>query len=121
MLSNLNETLGPWYRYESGTSMAAPAVSGTLALIQDYFTNTLHATPSPALLKAMLINGARPMGNYTYAVTNAINYQGWGLPNLPNSLPPGIDQSVGRSTAPLSSWIKARPTRWPPATARRIR
>ena len=75
-LSNLNQSLGtfnpapnptlsgqgPYYRYESGTSMAAADVSGVLALMMDYFTNTLHATPSPALLKAMLINGARPAG-----------------------------------------------------------
>jgi subtilisin-like proprotein convertase family protein len=95
VLSNLNETLAPWYRYESGTSMATPAVSGTLALIQDYFTNTLHATPSPALLKAMLINGARAVGNYNLVVTNAINYQGWGLPSLPDSLPPGLTNKTG--------------------------
>ena len=55
---------GPYYRYETGTSMSAADVSGVLALMQDYFTNGLHATPSPALLKAMLINGARPTGAY---------------------------------------------------------
>ncbi|HEU6449022.1 MAG TPA: S8 family serine peptidase [Verrucomicrobiae bacterium] len=93
VLQGLNETLAPWYRYESGTSMSAPAVSGFLALIQDYFTNTLHLTPSPALLKAMLVNGSRATGNYKYAVTNDINFQGWGVPNLTNSLPPGITNS----------------------------
>ena len=94
VLSNLNDSIGPWYRYESGTSMAAPAVSGTLALIQDYFTNTLAATPSPALLKAMLINGARADGNYTFTVTNDINFQGWGLPNIQNSVPPGLTNQL---------------------------
>ena len=94
VLSNLNETLAPYYRYESGTSMAAPAVSGTLALIQDYFTNTLHATPSPALLKAMLINGARAVGNYNFVVTNGINFQGWGQPNVPSSVPPGVTNQL---------------------------
>ena len=52
VLEGMNDSLGGWYRYESGTSMAAADVSGVLALMQDYFTNTLHATPSPALLKA---------------------------------------------------------------------
>ncbi len=94
VLSNLNETLAPYYRYESGTSMATPAVSGTLALIQDYFTNTLHTTPSPALLKAMLINGARAVGNYNFVVTNGINFQGWGQPNVPSSVPPGITNQL---------------------------
>ena len=85
--TNLNDPLGPYYRYETGTSMSAPAVSGVLALIQDFFTNTLHTTPSPALLKAMVINGARVVGNYTFAVTNNVNDQGWGLVNLANCLP----------------------------------
>ena len=70
--------------------MSAADVSGVLALMQDYFTNTLRVTPSPALLKAMLINGARPTGNYYFGLQNAINYEGWGLINLTNSLPPGI-------------------------------
>ncbi len=48
-----------YYRYETGTSMSAAGVSGVLALMEDYFTNTLSMTPSPALLKAMLINGSR--------------------------------------------------------------
>ena len=86
--SNLNNSLGPYYRFESGTSMAAADVSGVLALLEDFFIN--HSTmtnPSPALLKAMLINGARPTGAYNLQVNNAINYEGWGLVNLPNSLP----------------------------------
>ena len=79
--------LGPYYRYESGTSMSAAEVSGMLALMQGYFTNTLHVAPSPALLKAMLINGARTVGSYSLALTNGVNYQGWGLANISNSLP----------------------------------
>ncbi|HUZ08213.1 MAG TPA: LamG-like jellyroll fold domain-containing protein, partial [Candidatus Paceibacterota bacterium] len=99
VLSNLNNSLDGgvpphYYRYESGTSMAAADVSGVLALIQDYFTNTLHLTPSPALLKAMLINGARPTGYYKLQVDNSINPEGWGLVNLPNSIPAGITNTA---------------------------
>ena len=98
--------------------MAAADVSGVLALMQDYFTNTLQTTPSPALLKAMLINGARPTGDYNLQVNNAINYEGWGLVNLPNSLPPGITPTASyRPADSIFIWTKARPTRWPPATA----
>ncbi|MFN7141678.1 MAG: S8 family serine peptidase, partial [Limisphaerales bacterium] len=90
VLDSLNEGLGngnppPKYRYESGTSMAAPVVSGMLALLQEYFeTQTPEGTPppSPALMKALLINSARSAGGlYDYKIKNNINFQGWGLPN----------------------------------------
>ena len=87
VLQRMNDSLGGFYRYESGTSMSAAAVSGLLALMQDYFTNKLSLRPSPALLKAMLINGARQVGGNKPATTNQINFDGWGLPNLANSLP----------------------------------
>ena len=46
VLEGMNDGLGGFYRYESGTSMAAADVSGTLALIQDFFTN--HCSWCPA-------------------------------------------------------------------------
>jgi subtilisin-like proprotein convertase family protein len=97
--SNLDNTLGQYYRYETGTSMSAAAVSGMLALLQDYFTNTLRTIPSPALLKAMVINGAAPTGFYDLQVQNNINYVGWGLVNLPNSLPAAITNSSATNSS----------------------
>ncbi|HWD19768.1 MAG TPA: LamG-like jellyroll fold domain-containing protein [Verrucomicrobiae bacterium] len=91
VLSNMNYALQPYYRYESGTSMSAPAAAGTLALIQQYFIESNHITPTPALLKALLINGARSL-NHIYDFNtrpSSANIQGWGLINLPNSLPQG--------------------------------
>jgi hypothetical protein len=71
--------------------MAAPAVSGFLALIQE-FLGTNNLRPSPALLKAMLINGARSLSpNYNLQVSAPVNHQGWGLVNMSNSLPAGFN------------------------------
>ena len=113
VLSNLDNSIGtlnngpvsgPWYRYETGTSMSAADVSGVLALMQQFFTNTFSATPSPAMLKAMLINGSQvTSSSYDYDPQDSINYEGWGLVNLPDSLPPGV---VNRLGVPCSAFIQ---------------
>jgi len=89
VLSNINQNIAPFYRYESGTSMSAPAAAGTLALVQQWFVASNHLNPSPALLKALLINGARSLGGlYDFNTQPSQgNEQGWGLVNLPNSIP----------------------------------
>jgi subtilisin-like proprotein convertase family protein len=90
-LGNLNNEVGPNYRYESGTSMAAASVSGMLACMQEFFEQRLNVTNSPALMKALLINGARPVSpQYDFNVNNTTSPQGWGLPNLPNTIPPTL-------------------------------
>ncbi|MGO8766438.1 MAG: S8 family serine peptidase, partial [Limisphaerales bacterium] len=109
VLEGMNNQLGPYYRYESGTSMAAADVSGVLALMADFFTNTLHEIPSPALMKAMLINGAR-LSNaelYNLQVQNTVNYEGWGLINLPNSVP---TNTFSTATMPSSMYVQDQST-----------
>jgi subtilisin family serine protease/Mg-chelatase subunit ChlD len=46
----------------TGTSMAAPLVSGMAALLIEWWNDIQAAVPSQALVKAMLINGAVDMG-----------------------------------------------------------
>ena len=85
-LEKLNDPLGT-YGYESGTSQAAAVVSGLLALMQEQFGKTMQ-TNSPALNKALLINGARSLGNgLDFQVSGTANQQGWGLVNITNTLP----------------------------------
>ena len=92
VLSNMNNSLGPYYRYESGTSMSAADISGMVALMQQYFEQKVFMTNSPALMKALLINGARPVADrYDLQVNNSINYEGWGLANIQTSIPTNFD------------------------------
>lgn len=109
VLSNLNNSLGSapeYYRYESGTSMAAADVAGNLALMQEFFEQRLHVTNSPAMMKALLINGARSLGElYNYQVTNGISYQGWGLIDISNSIPTALSNIVTAPTGPSPIFI----------------
>ena len=108
VISNLNSVLKPYYVYQTGTSMSAGAVSGMLALMQEFLQSRMDVTnPSPALLKALLINGSRSAEEqYDFnPQAEAANEQGWGLPNLPNSLPGSLTNGkpsllfVNQSTA----------------------
>lgn len=104
VLTNLNESLKPYYRVQNGTSASAATVSGLLALMQEFF-ETNNLPHSPALFKALLINGARSLSpQYSFEVRRAYNYQGWGLPNLTNSLPLGLTNAPAHTNAPVR-WV----------------
>ena len=100
VLKQLNAPLRPHYRYEAGTSMAAPAVAGFLTLIQEYLGTNFNIQPSPALLKALVINGARSLSpNYNLQINAPVNHQGWGLVNMSNSVPFGLTR--GGTNGPM--------------------
>lgn len=111
LLRELNEPLEPYYRYDSGTSASAAAVSGLLALMQEFFERELDRPWSPALMKALLINGARSASSlYNLEVQSQVNYQGWGLPLLTNVLPAAITNQLDQpETWPLQ-WVDQSPT-----------
>ncbi|MGP8323537.1 MAG: S8 family serine peptidase, partial [Methanosarcinaceae archaeon] len=70
------------YMYMGGTSMATPITAGAAALVRQYYVeNESLTSPSAALIKATLINGAANMGHST-------NEQGWGRIDIENSLFP---------------------------------
>lgn len=86
------------YMYEGGTSMATPLVAGCCALVREYLISQKHLrTPSSALVKAMLINGASAiLGQYTPTETGPIpNYaDGFGRVDMQACLGTGAGQVV---------------------------
>ncbi len=66
------------YQYMHGTSMATPITTGSVAAIREYIQETYNITPSAALIKAFVINGALSQG-YTQD-------KGWGKVSIYDSL-----------------------------------
>jgi len=91
-LRNNNVDTGPNYALLSGTSMASPVATGNGALIYQHFTQVLgKETISPALMKAVLISGARNLNSFVYSHpifldAPAIVHQGWGRVDLTRSI-----------------------------------
>src|ERR1017187_911398 len=77
-ITNPQQTL---YTWSSGTSHSTPAVAGGVSLIYENYPNLLSyevpgaffpnpLAPSPAMLKALVINSARYLGSGNYASDN---------------------------------------------------
>lgn len=88
------------YTWSTGTSHSAPAVAGAVSLLYEYYGRALLPgnEPSPAMLKALLLNSTRYLTGVDADDTLPGKGQGWGGVNLgmlfdgvPRSL---VDQNV---------------------------
>jgi subtilisin-like proprotein convertase family protein len=94
---DLVKETAPWYRYESGTSMATPAISGLLAQMQEFFRKSGNGpSPSAAGYKALVINSSYiTSSTYNPDPHSTDNYAGWGEPYLPFALSTNVALSSG--------------------------
>ncbi len=87
------------YQYEGGTSQAGPHASGSAAVFVQYYRETHGGqTPSPALVKAALINSAADMDNSVSPAAGGTTYvpnndEGWGRIDLTQLI--GSDRKYG--------------------------
>lgn len=94
----------PNHSWSSGTSHAAPQVAGAAALFTQYWRNS-HAgeDPSPAMIKAAIINSAQEMnGNLTTAARPNGN-EGWGRLNMKYMMNTGVPMMYLDQTRILSN------------------
>jgi len=70
------------YTWSSGTSHSTPLVSGAAALAHQWLRNRLSAEPSPALIKALMLNSTTYLTGRFGNDTLPGSRQGWGLLNL---------------------------------------
>ena len=75
------------YFHMGGTSMATPLTSGAVALLREFLRKKRGvASPSAALLKALLIAGAERLPGTAASTALADNHQGYGRVNLDRSV-----------------------------------
>jgi hypothetical protein len=92
------------YQYEGGTSQAVPHVAGAAAVFIQFYRETHGQTnPSPALIKAALINSATPLQTSSSIAAVPGPDQGWGRVALTNLISSARQVQYVDQTALLST------------------
>ncbi|MFO8109579.1 MAG: S8 family serine peptidase [Thermoplasmata archaeon] len=87
------------YEWMSGTSMATPLVAGGAAVVVDYYEDVYGTRPSPAMVKALMINSATDLD--IASIPN--RREGWGLLNLPDIVDPRTSVMLGDQESLLTT------------------
>ncbi|MDX2044160.1 MAG: S8 family serine peptidase, partial [Acidobacteriota bacterium] len=92
------------HRWSTGTSHAAPQIAGAAALFTQFWKNgSGGVNPSPALVKAAILNGGQEMGGTGVTATIPNGAEGWGRLNLKNVLNTGVATKYINQTAGLTT------------------
>lgn len=92
------------YTWSSGTSHATPAVAGYAALATEYLQRSLGlSNPSPAVLKALVINSARHLSGNGANDTLPSPSQGFGLPSMAIAFDPNVTRFVSDQETTLTT------------------
>jgi subtilisin family serine protease len=91
------------YVFSGGTSMSTPLVAGAAALAREFYTDVEGVSPSAALIKATLLNGAAEItpGQHGTGAYREIpeaprpnNVEGWGRLDLETSIFPAAPKAM---------------------------
>ena len=93
-----------FHRWSSGTSHAAPQVAGAAALFTQFWKNQNSGqNPSPALVKAALINTAQEVTGFGAEAPRPNGSEGWGRINLKYMLNTGVPVRYVNQTVRFSN------------------